>query len=111
MAMSILHRLTGVALYFGTLLLAWWLIAAASGPSSYATLQSFLGMWFGKLVVFGYTWALMHHLMSGIRHLVWDLGYAFGKKEREWLTAAALIAGIVATLLLWAAAYVVGGGR
>lgn len=111
MAMSIFHRATGVALYFGTLLMAWWLIATASGPANYATLQAFLGTWIGKLVVFGYTWALMHHLMSGIRHLVWDLGYGFGKQEREWLTAAALIGGIVATLLLWAVAYVVGGGR
>ena len=111
MAMSILHRLTGVALYAGTLLMAWWLIATASGPSSYATLQAFLGSWVGKLVVFGYTWALMHHLMSGIRHLVWDLGYGFGKQEREWLTAAALIAGIVATILLWVVAFMVGGGR
>lgn len=111
MAMSIFHRGTGIALYFGTLLMAWWLIATASGPANYAVLQGFLGTWFGKFVVFGYTWALMHHLMSGIRHLVWDLGYGFGKQEREWLTAAALIAGIVATLLLWVAAYVFGGGR
>lgn len=111
MAMSILHRATGFALYFGTLLMAWWLIATASGPANYATLQAFLGTWFGKLVVLGYTWALMHHLMSGIRHLVWDIGYGFGKQEREWLTAAALVGGIVATLLLWAVAYVVGGGR
>ena len=65
MALSIVHRATGIALYFGTLLLAWWLIAAASGPGAYANVQAFTGSIIGKLIVFGYTWALMHHLLSG----------------------------------------------
>ena len=81
MAMSIVHRITGVALYFGTLLLAWWLIAAASGPAAYANVQAFTSSFIGRLIVFGYTWALLHHLLSGIRHFVWDLGYGF-KAER-----------------------------
>ena len=67
MALSIVHRATGVALYFGTLLLAWWLIAAASGPGAYANVQAFTGSIIGKLILFGYTWALLHHLLSGIR--------------------------------------------
>ncbi len=111
MAMSILHRVTGVALYFGTLLLVWWLLAAAAGPSGYATFQGFISSWFGRLVMFGYTWALFHHLMSGIRHFIWDLGYGFGKNEREWLTGAALIGGIVLTVLVWAIAFATGGLR
>ena len=65
----------------------------------------------GRLIVFGYTWALMHHLFSGIRHLVWDLGYGFKASEREALTWGALIAGISLTVLLWIAAYAIGGGR
>ena len=77
MALSIVHRATGIALYFGTLLLAWWLIAAASGPGAYANVQAFTGSFIGRLIVFGYTWALLHHLLSGIRHFVWDLGYGF----------------------------------
>ena len=81
MAMSIFHRITGVALYFGTLILVWWLIAAASGPAAYANVQAFTVSFIGRLIVFGYTWALMHHLLSGIRHFVWDLGYGF-KRER-----------------------------
>ena len=81
MAMSIIHRITGVALYFGTLLLVWWLIAAASGPTAYANVQAFTSSFIGRLIVFGYTWALMHHLLSGLRHFVWDLGYGF-KAER-----------------------------
>lgn len=111
MAMSVIHRATGVALYFGSLLLAWWLIAAASGPAAYAYVQAFMGSWFGLLVMFGFTWSLMHHLFSGIRYLVWDLGYGFDPAAREWLTWAAAIAGIVATILLWVAVFAFGGGR
>lgn len=111
MAMSIVHRVTGIALYVGTLLLAWWLIATASGPGAYANIQAFTGSWIGRIIVFGYTWALLHHMFSGIRHLIWDLGYGFGPNEREWLTWAALIAGISATVLIWIVAYAVGGGR
>ncbi|MCC8937400.1 Succinate dehydrogenase cytochrome b556 subunit [Bradyrhizobium ivorense] len=111
LAMSIIHRGTGIALYFGTLLLAWWLIAAATGPTAYANVQAFTGSLIGKLIVFGYTWSLMHHLFSGIRHLVWDLGYGFKANEREALTWGALIAGISATVLVWIIAYAVGGGR
>lgn len=111
MAMSIVHRVTGIALYVGTLLMAWWLIATASGPNAYATLQAFTGSWIGRVVVFGYTWALIHHMLSGIRHFIWDLGYGFEPAEREWLTRAALIAGIVLTIALWIAVFATGGGR
>jgi succinate dehydrogenase / fumarate reductase cytochrome b subunit len=111
MALSIVHRITGIALYFGTLLLVWWLIAAASGPTAYAHVQAFTGSFIGRLIAFGYTWALLHHLLSGVRHLVWDLGYGFKPAEREWLTWAALIGGISLTVLVWIFAYAIGGGR
>jgi succinate dehydrogenase / fumarate reductase cytochrome b subunit len=111
MAMSIGHRATGVALYVGTLLMAWWLIATASGPGAYANIQAFTSSWIGRVVVFGYTWALLHHMLGGIRHLIWDLGYGFGPSEREWLTRAALIGSITLTIVVWILAYVVGGGR
>jgi succinate dehydrogenase / fumarate reductase cytochrome b subunit len=100
-----------MALYFGTLLLAWWLIAAASGPSAYAHVQAFTGSFIGRLIVFGYTWALLHHLLSGLRHFAWDLGYGFKPSEREALTWGALIGGIFLTVLVWIIAYTVGGGR
>jgi succinate dehydrogenase / fumarate reductase cytochrome b subunit len=106
MAMSIVHRITGMALYAGTLLLVWWLLATASGPSAYATFQGFIGSWFGRLILFGYTWALIHHMLGGARHLVWDLGYGFGPNEREWLTRAALIGSVALTIILW----IVAGG-
>ncbi len=111
MALSIFHRLTGVALYFGTLLMAWWLISAASGPAAYSYVQAFTSSFLGRLIVFGYTWALMHHMLSGVRHFVWDLGYGFQTGERETMTWAALIGGISLTIVLWVAAYAIGGGR
>lgn len=111
MAMSIAHRITGIALYVGTLLMAWWLIATASGPGAYAYIQAFTSSWIGRVVVFGYTWALLHHMLGGIRHFIWDLGYGFGPSEREWLTRAALFGSITLTIVVWIIAYAVGGGR
>ena len=111
LALSIIHRATGIALYFGTLLLAWWLIATASGPGAYSYVQAFKGSIIGKLILFGYTWALLHHLCSGIRYFFWDLGYGFKPNEREALTWGALIAGISLTVLVWIIAYAIGGGR
>jgi succinate dehydrogenase / fumarate reductase, cytochrome b subunit len=111
MAMSIVHRITGIALYAGTLLVAWWLIATASGPGAYAALQAFTGSWIGRIVLFGYTWALIHHMLGGVRHLIWDLGYGFSPSEREWLTRAALIGSISLTIIVWVIAYMMGGGR
>ena len=111
MMMSIVHRITGGALFFGMLLLVWWLIAAASGPAAYSHVQAFTSSAFGRLIVFGFTWALLHHLLSGARHFLWDLGYGFKANEREALTWGALIGGISLTVLLWIAAYAIGGGR
>jgi succinate dehydrogenase / fumarate reductase, cytochrome b subunit len=111
MAMSIVHRVTGIALYAGTGLLAWWLTAIASGPPAYATFQNFAGSFLGRLILIGYTWALIHHLLSGVRHFVWDLGYGYDPAAREWLTRAALIGSITLTILLWVIGYIVGAGR
>jgi succinate dehydrogenase / fumarate reductase cytochrome b subunit len=75
--LSISHRATGIALSVGTLLLLWWLIAAASGPEAYAVFSGFLGSWLGILLLIGWTYSLFFHLCNGIRHLVWDAGYGF----------------------------------
>lgn len=74
MAMSILHRITGIALAVGTLLLAWWLVAAAIGPEAYAAANGFIGSFIGRLLLFGWTVALFYHLCNGIRHMIWDTG-------------------------------------
>jgi succinate dehydrogenase cytochrome b subunit len=105
MMMSIVHRMTGGALYFGTLLLAWWLLAAASGPNAYAAFQSAASSFIGRIVLFGYTFALIHHMLGGLRYLIWDTGHGFGAAEREWLVRANLAGSIVLTIILW----IVGG--
>jgi succinate dehydrogenase / fumarate reductase, cytochrome b subunit len=112
MLMSIAHRITGAGLYFGTLLLAWWLMAAAIGPDAYAGIGSFMGSLLGRLVLFGYTWALMHHMLGGIRHFIWDSGRGFDAHEREWLAIANLVGSIGLTIIIWILGYLfVGGSR
>lgn len=107
MVMSILHRITGVGLYFGTVLLIWWLTAAASGAETFETAQWFFGSPLGLLILFGYTWVLLHHMLGGIKHLVWDTG-AVGDRETNRLVAIAQpIASAVLTLLVWIVAFVV----
>ena len=109
MMMSIVHRITGAGLYFAMLLLAWWLMAAASGPTAYATLQAFMGSMVGRFILFACTWALLHHALGGIRHLIWDVGYGFEHAEREWLTRATLIGSISLTVILWVVGYMTLG--
>ncbi len=107
MVMSILHRVTGAALYFGTILLAWWLIAAAAGPAYFDFVNELYGSIFGRLVLFGFTWALVHHMLGGIRHFIWDMGAGFGEKAREWLARATIIGSVSLTLILWVIGYAV----
>ena len=111
MALSILHRATGVGLGLGALMLAWWLIAAASGPSAYTAFEGFIGSIVGRLILFGYTWALIHHMLGGIRHLIWDTGRGFGAHEREWLARATILGSITLTVLLWVVGLLVVGPR
>ena len=112
MMMSIVHRITGGALYVGSLLLAWWLLAAASGPNAYATFQSVASSFIGRIVLLGYTWALVHHMLGGLRHLIWDTGHGFGPAEREWLARANLAGSIALTIVLWiVGGYLMGGLR
>jgi succinate dehydrogenase / fumarate reductase cytochrome b subunit len=108
--MSGLHRITGAALYFGMLLVAWWLVAAAAGPNAYANFEWFIGSWIGRLVLLGYTWALLHHMLGGIRHLIWDTIHGFEPAEREMLALATIVGSIALTLILWVIGYLVMGG-
>ena len=108
MVMSILHRMTGAALYFGSLLLAWWLVAAAAGPDYFAFVNGIFGSWFGRLVLFGYTWALMHHMMGGIRHFIWDTGRGYDLKTIDLLSWGTLVASAALTVLIWLAVWISG---
>jgi succinate dehydrogenase / fumarate reductase, cytochrome b subunit len=110
MAMSIVHRVTGGALYFGTILLAWWLTAAGSGPNAYSKITSFVDSFFGRLILFGYTWALMLHMLGGIRHLIWDTGRGFSKPDRDGLALATIVGSVILTVLLWIVGLLFMGG-
>ena len=110
MVMSILHRLTGGALYFGTLLLAAWLIAAAMGPKPFDAVSAVFAHPLGQLVLFGYTWALVHHMLGGMRHLVWDTGRAFQIWQVNVLSWLTIILSVALTLALWAVGLSLRGG-
>ena len=105
MAMSIVHRITGAGLYAGTLLLAWWLIAAATSASAFADVSWFMSSIIGRLILFGFTWALFQHMLGGIRHFILDAGYGLDHPQREYLAQATLIGGLVLTVLVWVVAY------
>lgn len=105
MTMSIFHRATGSALYAGIALVAIWLVALASGPVAYAAVQGFFGSPIGLLVLFGYTWALMHHMLGGVRHLVWDFGYGMEPGVRFFMARFTLIGSVTLTMVIWAVAF------
>ncbi len=108
--LSILHRLTGIALAAGTLLLVWWLVAVAVGPAAFETVQEFIGSWFGRALLLGWSYALFYHLANGIRHLAWDAGWGFELKT-VYLTGWMVIwASVALTLLAWILGYSMRGG-
>jgi succinate dehydrogenase / fumarate reductase cytochrome b subunit len=102
MAMSIFHRITGGAIYFGLVILVWWLAAAAAGPGPLDLANAVLSSWFGMLVLFGLSWAYIHHALGGIRHYVWDFGLAMGRPQRDQIALATIVGSVVLTLVLWA---------
>ena len=109
--LSILHRITGVALAVGTILLVYWLIAAASGPEAFAGAEALIGSWLGRILLFGWTFTLYFHLSNGIRHLFWDAGFGFELKTvyaSGW-TVVALAA--VLTLVSFVAGFALVGGH
>ena len=109
MVMSIVHRITGMALYVGSLLLAWWLFAAAAGPDYYDYVAGLLGSLPGKIILLGYTWALMHHLLGGLRHFVWDTGRGYDLKIIDLLCWGTLAGSLALTALIWIGVAASGG--
>lgn len=105
MMMSIAHRISGAANATGFLLLAWWLLAISSGPEVYATVQTVFGSIPGRIVLFLYSWSLIHHMLGGIRHLVWDTGALLDKVSIEVLAWATIVGSTVLTALLWGVGY------
>src|SRR5262249_6198350 len=108
--MSILHRITGIALAVGTLLLVYWLVAAAAGPAEFATAQAFIGSILGRLLLFRLTVALFYHLAHRISHLLWDAGRGFELRTAHASGWTVVIAAAALSLLAWIAGYASRGG-
>ncbi len=111
MMMSIAHRITGASLAVGFLLLTWWLVAVSAGPEAYAIVSHFFANIAGLVLLFLFSWALIHHMLGGIRHLIWDTGRGLDKTSIEifaWLT---IIGSIVLTIIVWIAGYAFMGAH
>lgn len=102
--LSIVHRLTGLALSFGVMLLVTWLVCLANGTDCYNVIVPHLTAWYGKLVLVAFTWALLYHFCNGIRHLVWDLGKGLDMPTAEKTGWAVIVVSIVLTAAVWALA-------
>ena len=100
-ALSILHRLTGIALAIGSILLTWWVVAVASGGKLFAATHAFIASPIGMLLLFLWSVAFFYHLSNGIRHLVWDAGHGFEIHEAYRSGYAVLAATVVLTALAW----------
>ena len=108
MALSIAHRATGIGLAAGLILLTWWLLALASGPDAFATVQAVAGSWIGILVLFLWTFALFYHMGNGVRHLVWDCGYGFDLEVARTSGIAVLVFAGVMTVITWLVVAIAG---
>ena len=100
-SLSILHRLTGVALAFGLLALCYWLVSLAGGEQSYAEAATFFASPVGLIGLVGWTFAFLYHLLNGVRHLLWDAGYGFERTPRHVSGWFAVFGSIVVTLCVW----------
>ena len=107
--LSITHRITGVALTVGTLILVYWLLALAAGPDAYADASAVFGSVFGQIVLFGFSWAMYYHLCNGMRHLVWDIGKGLDLESADSSGVIVLGASVLLTVLTWISAYALGG--
>ena len=103
--LSILHRLTGVGLSLGGILLVWWLVAIAGGAWSYASFGRHLSAWYGQLLLLGWSWSLLYHLCNGVRHLVWDLGHGYTIPVAYRSGYAVVVVSLLLTAGAWSLAY------
>ena len=103
--MSILHRMTGVAIASGTLLMAGWVVALAAGEQSFAFASMLISHPLGQLVLFGYSVALFYHMCNGIRHLSWDFGYGLNIPALYTTGRIAVVVAALMTAGLWAYVY------
>ncbi len=101
MTLSILHRVTGVLLSFGLVLLVAWLVVTADGADAYQSLANGLQSVFGRILLAAWSFAFFYHLANGVRHFAWDLGYGFEKSQANASGWAVIISTVVLTVLYW----------
>ena len=99
--LSIFHRITGVALTFGLILLVAWIFTLSLGEDYFEYFVMFIKSWFGLLILFGFTFALNYHLCNGIRHLFWDAGYGYEIETVHKSGLAVLVVSFLLTILIW----------
>jgi len=109
MVMSIFHRISGAVLYFGMFFLAWWLISVATNAKYFEFVHGLLASAAGRLVLFVFTWSLMHHALGGIRHFIWDTGRGYGLGTVNLLSWATILGSTVLTFLFWTIGYAMLG--
>ena len=101
---SILVRITGIALFIGSILMVWWLIAASGSGGSFAFIDGLLHSWFGDLLLLGATWAIFYHVLGRLRHIIWDFGYCLDVDTSEMMAKGmvglATVLTIIAVILL-----------
>ncbi len=108
-ALSILHRLTGVVLALGALLLTYWLTSAAYGPEAFSKAHDFMAGWLGRLILFGVSFSLFFHLCNGVRHLFWDIGWGLELRQVKGSGYLVALTALSLTIGVWSAAYILAG--
>ena len=103
--LSILHRATGIALSIGSVILVLWILALTFGENTYLMFSNLINNWFGKLIIFGFTFALFYHLSNGIRHLFWDAGYGYDLKHAFISGVSVIISSLLLTFITWFIVY------
>jgi len=99
--LSITHRISGVINLLALILIFFWLIALSLGESNYESFLLIINSFFGKFILIGFTWSMCFHLLSGIRHLVWDLGYGYEIKTANISGIIVIISSLAVTIIFW----------
>ena len=98
---SITHRISGVINLIALILIFFWLLALNLGESNYELFLSIINSFFGKFILIGFTWSMSFHILSGIRHLVFDLGYGYEIKIANISGLIVIISSLFLTILFW----------
>ena len=99
--LSITHRISGIVNLLALILIFFWLIALSLGENNYESFLLIINSFFGKFILIGFTWSMIFHLLSGVRHLVWDLGYGFEIKTANISGIIVIISSLVLTIIFW----------